>query len=241
MKGAVARSGNRLYVGTYDRYLYALSAQTGKLIWRTRSQDRLGGRGQFYSTPAVAYGRVYIGATDGKVYSFGATSGKLRWSQGTGGFVYSLAGGLAQDRLRGLLLRPLLRSSTRPPATSAGASSAGADISGSPTVLNGIVYFATLDERTYALDARTGKLLWSYNDGKYTPVVADVERLYLVGHARLWDGRAVRYVVTGAAGFIGSHLAEALLARVTTSSGSTRSPTTTTRREGGERRAVSTC
>src|SRR4029079_16076593 len=32
-------------------------------------------------------------------------------------------------------------------------------------------------------------------------------------HARLWDGPgAMRYVVTGAAGFIGSHLTEALLA-----------------------------
>ena len=74
---------------TYKGYLYALNAPTGKLIWRTRSQDRLGGRGQFYSTPALAYGRVYIGSTDGKVYSFGATTGKLIWSHGTGGFVYS--------------------------------------------------------------------------------------------------------------------------------------------------------
>jgi hypothetical protein len=42
------------------------------------------------------------------------------------------------------------------------------------------------DERTYALDARTGKRLWSYPDGQYTPVVADIDRLYLVGHARLY-------------------------------------------------------
>ena len=52
--------------------------------------------------------------------------------------------------------------------------------------MNGIVYFATLKERTYALDARTGKRLWSYPDGQYTPVVADEERLYLTGHARLY-------------------------------------------------------
>ena len=32
-------------------------------------------------------------------------------------------------------------------------------------------------------------------------------------HAGLWDGPAMRYAVTGAAGFIGSHLAEALTAR----------------------------
>ena len=59
-------------------------------------------------------------------------------------------------------------------------------ISGSPTVLNGVVYFSTLEEQTFALDARNGKLLWTFDDGKYTPVVADAERLYLVGHARVY-------------------------------------------------------
>ena len=39
-------------------------------------------------------------------------------------------------------------------------------------------------------DARTrstrGSALWEFPDGKYTPVVADAERLYLVGYARLY-------------------------------------------------------
>ena len=51
-----------------------------------------------------------------------------------------------------------------------------------------IVYFSTLKEkglkngRTYALDARTGKRLWSFPDGKYTPVVAAPGRLFLIGY-----------------------------------------------------------
>ena len=53
-------------------------------------------------------------------------------------------------------------------------------------MLDGVVWFSTLRERTYALDARTGALLWTFPDGKYTPVVADAERLYLVGYARLY-------------------------------------------------------
>jgi outer membrane protein assembly factor BamB len=53
-------------------------------------------------------------------------------------------------------------------------------------VVDGVVYFATLRGRTYALDARTGRRLWSYPDGKYTPVVADDKRLYLVGEARIY-------------------------------------------------------
>jgi outer membrane protein assembly factor BamB len=53
-------------------------------------------------------------------------------------------------------------------------------------VLNGVVYFSTFDELTYALDARTGRQLWTFGDGKYAGVVGDRERLYLVGHARVY-------------------------------------------------------
>jgi outer membrane protein assembly factor BamB len=185
IKGGVAKSGNRLYVGTYDGYLYALSTATGKAIWRTRSQDRLGGRGYFYSTPAVAYGRVYIGSTDHKVYSFGAASGTLRWSKGTGGYVYASPAVWRQTVYAGSY-------SGRFYALDAATGDvrwrfrAKGHISGSATVIAGVVYFSTFDEVTYALDARTGLLLWTYKDGKYGGVVADHDRLYLVGHARVY-------------------------------------------------------
>jgi outer membrane protein assembly factor BamB len=185
IKGAVAKSGNRLFVGTYDGYLYAIRASTGKVIWRTRSQDRLGGRGQFYSTPAIAYGRVYIGSTDGKVYSYGAASGKLRWSQGTGGYVY---GSPAVSRKTVYIGSYSDRFYALDAATGdvKWRFQAKGDISGSATVLNGVVYFSTFDELTYALDARNGRVLWTFRDGKYGGVVADRERLYLVGHARVY-------------------------------------------------------
>ncbi|MGH3002205.1 MAG: PQQ-binding-like beta-propeller repeat protein, partial [Gaiellaceae bacterium] len=63
---------------------------------------------------------------------------------------------------------------------------ANGPISGSPTVVAGRVYFATLEGTTYALDARTGRKVWTFPDGKYSPVVADANRLYLVGNARLY-------------------------------------------------------
>ena len=185
IKSAIALSGKRLYFGTYKGYLYALNAATGKVVWRARSQDRLGGRGQFYSTPALAYGRVYIGSTDGKMYSFGATTGKLRWSQGTGGYVYASPVVWRKKIYAGSY-------SNRFYAFDAATGDvvwrfrANGDISGSATIVNGVVYFSTFEKRTYALDARNGKLLWTFEDGQYAGVVADVDRLYLVGHARLY-------------------------------------------------------
>ena len=54
------------------------------------------------------------------------------------------------------------------------------------TVVDGIVYFATVKRRTYGLDARTGKEVWTYPDGAFTPVVTDGKRLYVVGWGKLY-------------------------------------------------------
>ncbi|HEX6663431.1 MAG TPA: PQQ-binding-like beta-propeller repeat protein [Gaiellaceae bacterium] len=185
IKGGVTYSAGRVFVGSYDHHVYALNARTGTLIWRASAQLRLGSQGTFYSTPAVAYGRVYIGATDGKVYSFGAQSGKLRWARGTGGYVYGSPAIWKQRVLVGSY-------SGRFYALDAATGDvrwtfdAAGPISGSATVIDGVVYFATLKGRTYGLDAATGKQVWTFPDGRYSPVVADKQRLYLVGYAKVY-------------------------------------------------------
>ena len=63
---------------------------------------------------------------------------------------------------------------------------ANGPISGSASVVDGIVYFSTLRRRTYGLDARTGRPVWIYPDGEYTPVVADSHRLYVIGYRRVF-------------------------------------------------------
>ena len=83
VKSGVSIAGEQLYVGDYTGHVYSLDIRSGKILWQAKAQPRFGHAGNFYGSPAVAYGRVYIGATDGKVYSFGASSGKLRWSQST--------------------------------------------------------------------------------------------------------------------------------------------------------------
>ncbi len=185
VKGGVAISGNRLYVGDYTGHLYALNATTGKILWEASVQPRFGSAGNFYATPTLAYGRIYIGATDGKEYSFGATSGKLRWSQSTGGYVYSSAAVWRARIYVGSYSHTFfcLDAATGEVIWQF---HANGPISGSPTIVAGRVYFATLARTTYALDAKTGALSWTFPDGMYSPVVADSERLYLVGYARLY-------------------------------------------------------
>ncbi len=191
VKGGIAVSGNRLYAGSYDGHLYAFDARNGRELWRGRGDPRLLGGGRFYSTPTAAYGRVYIGSTDGKVYSYGATSGKRIWSHSTGGYVYG-----SPAVWRGLVLVGSYSHTFYAFDAETGDTrwtfKASGPISGSATVIGGVVYFATFGQkigekgRTYALSARTGRELWSFPDGRYTPVVADKKHLYLVGYAKLY-------------------------------------------------------
>jgi outer membrane protein assembly factor BamB len=185
VKDAVAYAGGRVYFGSYDHHVYALNARTGKLFWRASAQQRLGNRGTFYSTPAVAYNRVYIGSTDGKVYSFGATSGKLRWSHGTGGYVYSSPAVFEQRVYAGSFTGTLFCFDAATGDVCWKFKGNG-PISGSPIVINGVVYFSSLNGRTYGLDPRTGKLLWSFRRGSYAAVISDRRRLYLVGYGRIF-------------------------------------------------------
>ena len=191
IKGSAAFAAGRIYIGSYDGRVYALAARTGRELWHVSGQPRLGGSGTFYSTPAVAYDRVYIGSTDGKVYSFGAASGKLRWSYGTGGYVYASPAVWRELVLVGSYDHTFY-------AFDAATGEvrwhfrANGPISGSATVIDGVVYFSTFALRTYALDARTGRLLWTFPDGKYSPVVADARRLYLVGWGRLYGMEPAR-------------------------------------------------
>jgi outer membrane protein assembly factor BamB len=180
VKGGLAQAGHRVFAGSYDGHLYALGATTGRLIWRTANSY-----GAFYSTPAVAYSRVYIGSTDANVYSFGADSGTLRWSYRTGGYVY---GSPAVWRGRVYVGSYDHNFYAFDAATGevAWRYKANGPISGSATVINSLVYFATLTGKTYALDATTGRLLWTFPAGKYTPVVADRTRLYLLGDANVY-------------------------------------------------------
>jgi outer membrane protein assembly factor BamB len=186
IKGSAALSGPNVVFGSYDGHVYAVNARTGKEAWRASAQPRLAGSlGTFYATPAVAYGRVYIGNTDGKVYSYGATSGELRWSRSTGGYVYSSPAVWHEHVFEGSYDGSFysLDAATGEQQWSF---HANGPISGAPTVLAGIVYFSTFAQHTYGLDARTGKLVWQFNDGKYSPVVADTQRLYLIGFGRMY-------------------------------------------------------
>lgn len=191
VKAAPAYYGGRIYVGDYGGYMNAVDARTGKLIWQSGALGPgFGGTGAFYSTPAVAYGRVYAGNNDGRVYSYVLRTGELAWSYSTGGYAYSGP--------------TVTHSRHSPPTVYIGSfdgyvyaldakdgsvrwsRSAGGQVIGSLSAVGEIVYVAEFTHKTTSgFMMRSGRRVWRYPKGTYTPVISDGRNIYLTGYSSI--------------------------------------------------------
>lgn len=162
-----------VFVGSDDHFLHAINAATGREKWKFPTG------GNVRSTPAVLAGRVYFLSLDGDFYAVDAATGKLDWKFATEG----------ESRLtvRGLYgLEPSLEPIPDP----------WDFLLSSPTVADGRVYFGSGDHHVYALDARTGRLEWSFEAGDVvhsSPAVA--KGIVFIG---CWNG--VLYALDAATG-----------------------------------------
>ena len=191
VKSAPAFYHGTIYVGDYGGYMNAVNAKTGKLKWQSGSLGPgFGGSGAFYSTPAVAFGRVYAGNNDDRVYSYDAKTGALAWSYSTGGYAYS---------------GPTVATTRHSPPTVYIGSfdgniyaldakdgsvrwsrSAGGQVVGSLSAIGEIVYVAEFtDKTTNGFMMHSGRRVFHYPKGTYTPVISDGQRLYLTGYSSI--------------------------------------------------------
>jgi outer membrane protein assembly factor BamB len=190
IKAAPAFRDGVLYVGDYGGDMSAVRASDGKLLWQSGSLGTGFSGGQFYSTPAVAFGRVYAGNNDGRVYSYDQNDGALAWTHSTGGYVYS---------------GPTVATTSNTPPTvyigsfdgniyalnakngeTSWSHSAGGQVVGSLSAVGNIVYVAEFTSgATNGYDMRTGKQVFHYKTGTYTPVISDGRRIYLVGYSSI--------------------------------------------------------
>ena len=66
VSGSVALAGNLVFFTANDRYIYALNAETGSVVWKYMTSGLM-------NSPSVAGGVVYVGSDDGTVYAIGGT------------------------------------------------------------------------------------------------------------------------------------------------------------------------
>lgn len=190
VKAAPAYRNGILFVGDYGGHMNAVRASNGKLLWQSGSLGTGVSGGEFYSTPAVAFGRVYAGNNDGRVYSYDQQNGTLAWTHSTGGYVYSSPA--------------VATTKNTPPTVYVGSfdgniyalnakngetrwsHSAGGQVVGSLTAIGNIVYVAEFTNgSTNGYDMRTGRKVFHYKTGTYSPIISDGRRLYLVGYSSI--------------------------------------------------------
>jgi outer membrane protein assembly factor BamB len=69
-----------VYVGSGDKFLYAVDSRTGKLKWKFETEGRV-------LSPTIIDGVVYVGSHDKFLYAVDSQTGKLKWKFETGGWI----------------------------------------------------------------------------------------------------------------------------------------------------------
>ena len=172
-----------------------MNSVSGRQVWAVgTSGTHFGfGSGNFYATPAVAFGRVYMGNTDGRVYSFGARNGALAWATATGAYVYASASvadpkGLGPTVYVGSYDGNMYAFNAQSGAVRWKHLGRREDL----RLLDGhrqrrLLLRISGSKTTAGLNVVTGRQVFSFPDGAFTPIIADYHALYLDGYARIYQ------------------------------------------------------
>jgi outer membrane protein assembly factor BamB len=145
-----------------------------------------------YSTPAVAFGRVYVGNTGGGVVALWANSGATAWSDSTGSYVYSSAAVANVPGLGPTVYIGSYDGTFRAYDANSGGvrwtHRANGRIDGSATVLGKVVYYSDLGSNTTeGLDLHTGRRVYSFPDGEFSPIITDGKAVFLIGYSTIYQ------------------------------------------------------
>jgi len=162
-----AISGNALFAGATDGFLYAFQLSSGKEIWKCKTGYRI------KDAPAVSDDRVFV-CSDG-VYAVDAKDGELLWSRDLGSIVNTspaVAHGMVYVGCDGGYIYALDDKT----GETVWNYKTGDIVTSSPIVAGDILFVGSRDKRVYGLDALKGDSLWSYEIGAFvngSPVAAD--------------------------------------------------------------------
>jgi outer membrane protein assembly factor BamB len=143
-------------VGDASGTVYACDLRTGQVQWRFKTPDAV------YSTPAAGGSLVVLASTDGNVYALKAANGQEVWRYVTGRPIVaspSVEGGRVYLGSSEGKFRALNLASGKIEWEFSGLEGF---VETRPLLYKGMVIFGAWDQHLYALDARTGALVWKW-------------------------------------------------------------------------------
>jgi polyvinyl alcohol dehydrogenase (cytochrome) len=167
----------RLFIGTGDGHVYALAADSGKLVWKTDIQSFVS-----MSSPVGSEGRIVVGGTDPNfLYALDEETGKIVWKISIPDLVATGMGDCTPAAADGVVVQEVTIRSGDPRAPVAnvilGISAQSGQIlwqkrlsngpvppamkTATPVIEDGVVYEGSpVSGEFYALALKTGKELW---------------------------------------------------------------------------------
>jgi len=184
------RVGDLIILGNMDWNVYAISAATGQLVWRTRLN------GSVTSSAVSGEGVVYIGSNgrlggkspeDGRLYALDAKTGKIVNSFQAKNEVNSSVRILGDTIFFGDVAGNMYSLDAKTLKEKWSFKTNG-PIRGRPAVYKGLVFIGSGvgDNQMYALHQDTGKVFWKYKTGgkiESDPVISGDE-LFFTSHDR---------------------------------------------------------
>jgi len=147
-----------MYFGAMDSYVYAVNAETGEEIWRTKLDGPVMG-----SCPVIKGNAVYIDSYGYDFYALDRETGRIIWRFRTNGEIMStpavwndkiyFCSGDGYAYCLDLEGKPVWKFKT------------GDKVASSPAVAEGKMVFGGFDENYYCLDAETGEEIWRFRTG----------------------------------------------------------------------------
>ncbi len=193
--GGLAFGAGTLFVTTGYGELVALDPDSGAVRWRQRFDAPVAG------SPLVEGGLVYVASRDSAGWAVRATDGHVEWrvpaAPTASGTIGAAAPALAGENVvfpypSGELGAVARDTGSRVWVTSVagerrGRAYAGIDgLTGDPVVAGGTIFAGNQGGRSAALDAETGRRLWTAREGAYGPLLPAGNAVFLISdEARL--------------------------------------------------------
>jgi len=196
LSGGLGVGEGFLLAGTYEGEVLALDPDHGTLVWQAQVSSEI------LTPPVAAGGVVVVRAIDGKLYGLNAKDGQRLWVYESTVPTLTLRGlsqplisegrvlaGLANGKIIAVSLADGTFLWDMTVAIPEGRSELErlVDIDGDPVLKDDILYTASYQGRLVAVNASTGRLLWSRDLASHTGLAVDKDYLYISDNeSTLW-------------------------------------------------------
>jgi eukaryotic-like serine/threonine-protein kinase len=169
--------GRRVCITTYAGSILCLDRRNGKLLWIRYIQRDFLRDASFYASASTDGLRLFTISRSGLVVALRASNGQTLWTHDLSTTGYSTPA-VAKGRVFLGDFNGMARAYNAATGQQLWARYIGGRILGPALVVGPLVFFSTLEQKTYALRVADGRVVWHLGMGKYGPGIATDRHYY---------------------------------------------------------------